>query len=215
VTRIDPSVDRDRMIALLRRRGIDDEDVLRAFATVPREIFVDGDDPYADMAQPTASGQTVSQPFVQALMTAAVRPDSGFAGASALEIGTGSGYQAAILAELGVTVVSIERHPGLATRAIENLTRAGLDGRVEVRTGDGTLGCPDRAPFDMVLVTAAAPAVSPPLLAQLRDDDARLVAPIGSTRNQDLVLVTRRRGEDTTRRLCPVVFVPLLGEHGV
>lgn len=203
------------MVRLLRRRGVTDEDVLRAFATVDRTHFVAGDEPYADRAQPTDLGQTVSQPFVAALMTAAVRPDAGYAGARVLEVGTGSGYQAAILAELGATVVSVERHADLAARAVVSLADAGYGDRVEVLTGDGTLGCPDRAPFDAILVTAAGPSIPPPLLAQMRPREGRLVAPIGPSGGQQLVLVTRRDGVDTRTALGPVVFVPLLGTFGV
>ncbi len=203
------------MVRLLRRRGVTDEDVLRAFATVDRSHFVTGDEPYADRAQPTDLGQTVSQPFVAAVMTAAVRPDGGFAGARILEVGTGSGYQAAILAELGARVLSVERHPELATRAVQNLAAGGYADAVEVRAGDGTHGCGDGAPFDAILVTAAGPLVPPPLLDQLRGDGGRLVAPIGPPDGQDLVLITRRDGVDTRTTLGAVVFVPLLGAFGV
>lgn len=203
------------MVRLLRARGVSDEEVLRAFATVDRGLFVAGPDPYADRAQPTALGQTVSQPFVAALMTQAARPESGYRGAHVLEVGTGSGYQAAILAELGASVTSIERHGGLAARAAANLERAGVAGAVEVRVGDGTLGCPDRAPFDAILVTAAAPTIPPPLVDQLQDDSGRLVAPLGPPTGQHLVVLTRSAGRDRLTRLCPVVFVPLRGAFGV
>jgi len=149
----------------LRRRGIGDAAVLRALEEVPRERFVDHEQTeaaYADQALPIACGQTISQPYVVAYMTEqlGVRPHH-----RVLEVGTGSGYQAAVLAELGAEVVTIERIPELAEQARASLVAAGYD--VEVRVGDGTLGVPELAPFDAIAVAAAADELPPALLEQL------------------------------------------------
>ena len=132
----DPALDRARMVAeQLEARGIRDPELLRAFATVERHRFVDGDEPYGDHALPVGSGQTISQPYVVAMMTAAARPSQGWRGANVLEVGTGSGYQAAVLAELGADVTTIERHEALATTA-----RQGLRGGRVRRSGEGRGG---------------------------------------------------------------------------
>ena len=207
--------DRARMVAeQLEARGIRDPDLLRAFATVERHRFVDEAEPYGDHALPLGSGQTISQPFVVAMMTAAARPDEGYAGARVLEIGTGSGYQAAILAELGAHVVSIERHASLAAGAREALHRAGYGERVEVIVGDGTRGWSARAPYRSILVTAGGPSVPTPLLEQLDPSRGRLVMPVGGREHQFLTLVVRNADEWQSSVLDPVVFVPLIGEHG-
>jgi protein-L-isoaspartate(D-aspartate) O-methyltransferase len=198
----------------LRARGIADERVLRAMAQLPREIFVPPSEQslaYADEALPIASGQTISQPYIVARMTELLAPR---AGDRVLEIGTGSGYQAAILALLGCLVVSIERHADLAETARERIARVGLGGAVEVRVGDGSVGDPAGAPWDGIVVTAAAPAIPPPLREQLSPDGGRLVIPVGSRRHQDLVLVVRHGDEWIERNDGPVVFVPLVGQEG-
>ena len=197
----------------LERRGIRDPEVLRAFLTVPRHLFVESDDPYGDHALAIGSGQTISQPYVVAAMTTAVRPSDGYRGAKVLEVGTGSGYAAAILAELGASVVTVERHEPLAARAKERLDATGYDG-VRVVVGDGTRGWEKEAPYDAVLVTAAGPHIPDPLRLQLSPDGGRLVMPVG-TRDQQWVTVLERHGGDYRQReVEPVVFVPLLGEHG-
>lgn len=198
----------------LEARGIRDRDLLRAFGTVERHIFVDGDEPYGDHALPVGSGQTISQPYVVALMSAAAQPKGGWRGASVLEVGTGSGYQAAILAELGADVTSIERHEDLAANARERLAAAGYGDNVEVIVGDGTRGWPAHAPYRSILVTAGGPSVPMPLLEQLDPSSGRLVMPVGDREHQHLNLVTREGDDYRTIELDPVVFVPLIGEHG-
>lgn len=198
----------------LEARGIRDAEVLRAFGAVERHAFVDGDEPYGDHAMPLGSGQTISQPFVVAMMTAAARPDGGWAGARVLEVGTGSGYQAAILAELGARVTSIERHASLAAEARDHLARAGFADRVEVVVGDGTQGWAATAPYRSILVTAGGPSVPTPLTEQLDASGGRLVMPVGDRRHQLLTVVVREGDEWSSTALEPVVFVPLVGEHG-
>ncbi len=196
----------------LERRGIRDPRVLRCMASVPRELFVPGAAAFAydDRALPIEAGQTISQPYIVARMTELLALDRG---ARVLEIGTGSGYQAAILACMGATVVSIERHAELAARARERLGQLGVSG-VEVRVGDGSRGDVVGAPWDGIIVTAAAPSLPEALREQLAVG-GRLVVPVGPRAQQDLVVV-ERRGEDewTERSDGPVVFVPLVGEGG-
>jgi len=207
--------DRARMVSeQLEARGIRDPDLLRAFATVERHRFVEDIEPYGDHALPVGSGQTISQPFVVAMMTSAARPGDGWEGAGVLEVGTGSGYQAAILAELGARVVSIERHAELADGARERLREAGYGDRVEVVVGDGTRGWEAGAPYRSILVTAAGPTVPRPLLEQLDRSGGRLVMPVGDRLHQNLTLVVRQGDDWQGRTLEPVVFVPLIGEHG-
>jgi protein-L-isoaspartate(D-aspartate) O-methyltransferase len=198
----------------LEARGIRDPDLLRAFGTVERHRFVDDAEPYGDHALPVGAGQTISQPFVVAMMTAAARPEGGWQDAAVLEVGTGSGYQAAILAELGAHVTSIERHASLAASARERLGAAGYGDRVEVVVGDGTQGWPAGAPYRSILVTAGGPSVPTPLMEQLETSGGRMVMPVGDRYHQNLVLVVRNGEDWTTTTLEPVVFVPLIGEHG-
>jgi protein-L-isoaspartate(D-aspartate) O-methyltransferase len=194
-------------------RGLTDPELLRAFVTVPRHAFVREGSPYADEALPLPAGQTISQPFIVALMTDAGRPAAGWQGARALEIGTGSGYQAAILAELGARVTSIERHRELSEQAAHRLADAGYDD-VRLVVGDGTRGWPGGAPYDAVIVTAAGPSIPQPLLEQLAPDGGRLVMPVGTRWHQDLTVVERRGSELISSLREPVVFVPLIGEYG-
>lgn len=194
-------------------RGLTDPELQRAFATVPRHRFVESGSPYADEALPLPAGQTISQPYVVALMTDAARPASGWRGARALEIGTGSGYQAAILAELGAAVTSVERHATLSETAARRLAEAGYDG-VRLVVGDGTQGWPAGGPYDAVIVTAAGPSVPQPLLEQLSAEGGKLVMPVGSRVHQELTVVERRGSELVSSRRDAVVFVPLIGEHG-
>jgi len=197
----------------LRARGIRDERVLDAMATVPREEFV-GDAQrgwaYADEALPIDCRQTISQPYIVARMTELLDPRPG---ANVLEVGTGSGYQAAVLAALGTNVLSIERHADLVDTARERLTRLGFAEHVEVREGDGSLGAPDRAPFDGIIVTAAAPAIPVPLREQLADG-GRVVIPVGTRFEQQLLVVIRHGNEWREYPDGAVVFVPLVGEEG-
>ena len=215
LSRRDPESARARMVAeQLEARGIGDPDLLRAFATVPRHLFVEGEQPYGDHALPLGSGQTISQPYIVARMTQLGRPPEGWRGASTLEVGTGSGYQAAILAELGANVISIERHESLAEEAVRRLIAAGHD-RVRVVVGDGTQGWPGDAPYRSILVTAGGPSVPQPLLEQLDPDGGRLVMPVGTRDHQWLTLVERAGDSVTSTEMEPVVFVPLIGRYGL
>jgi len=194
----------------LRRRGISDQGVLRAMEEVPRENFVSPgfvESAYADQALPIECGQTISQPFVVAYMTERleVAPDH-----RVLEIGAGSGYQAAVLSRLAREVVSIERYRTLADAAREKLKALGY-GNVTIRVGDGMAGAPDLAPFDRIMVTAAAEDVPQALLAQLAED-GKMVLPVGPRHDaQYLVKLTKHPGGGLTREeLIAVRFVPLL-----
>jgi protein-L-isoaspartate(D-aspartate) O-methyltransferase len=164
---------------------------------------------YADSALPIGEGQTISQPYIVALMTEELRL---LGDEKVLEIGTGSGYQAAVLSRLVSEVYTIERHAVLAERARALLLELGYH-NLHVCVGDGTKGWPEAAPFQAIMITAAAPDVPQPLLEQL-DDGARLVAPIGQAGYQNLVCVTRKGERFDTQELAPVAFVPLIGEHG-
>jgi protein-L-isoaspartate(D-aspartate) O-methyltransferase len=198
----------------LRARGIANERVLEAMASLPRERFVPEERrpiAYADEALPIPAGQTISQPWIVARMTELLSPK---AGDRVLDIGTGSGYQAAILALLGARVVSIERQPELAASARQRLTELGFGDEVEVRLGDGSLGDPADAPWDGILVAAAAPAIPASLREQLSPDGGRLVIPVGDRRRQDLLLVIRQGDTWLERNDGPCVFVPLVGEEG-
>ena len=203
--------DGPELARLMARRGIRDERVLAALATVPREQFVPERlrrHAYADRALPIGSGQTISQPFMVATMLEALALDGG----RVLDVGTGSGYQAALLAELADEVVTIERVPELAEEARQTLERTGY-GDVDVRVGDGTLGVPERAPFDGIVVAAAAPAVPEMLYEQLAPG-GRIVVPVGSRRDQWLETVERRPDGPVRSRTVPCRFVPLLGSGG-
>jgi protein-L-isoaspartate(D-aspartate) O-methyltransferase len=197
----------------LRGRGIHDEAVLAVMATLPRDLFVPPDMlpyAYADDALPIAAGQSISQPWMVARMTELLEPRPNM---RVLEVGTGSGYQAAVLAQLGCTVVSVERHAELADAARTRLDELGLDDRIRVVVGDGSVGRPEDAPFDAIVVTAAAPVIPPALPGQLVDG-GRLVVPVGKWQRQELVLIVRH-GEAFERRDCGAcVFVPLIGESG-
>lgn len=197
----------------LQRRGIKDRRVLEAMSSVHRELFVPNVPAslaYDDSALPIDAGQTISQPYMVARMTELLQVE---AGDRILEIGTGSGYQAAILARLGARVTTIERHADLAEQARERL--AALDiGGVDLRVGDGSRGDPDGAPWDGIVVTAAAPAIPDALREQLAIG-ARLVIPVGPRYQQDLIVVERRGPADWDEWSDgAVVFVPLVGEGG-
>jgi protein-L-isoaspartate(D-aspartate) O-methyltransferase len=207
---------RERMVRdQIERRGLTDPELLRAFRTVARDRFVESPFPYGDLALPIDEGQTISQPFIVAYMTDAARPSrpDAWRGARALDVGTGSGYQAAILAELGAEVTSIERFPDLSARAGEALRAAGY-ADVRLVVGDGTRGVPEHAPYDAIIVGAAGPSVPAPLVEQLSPDGGKLVIPIGSLSHQQLTVVQRRGEETVTKLREAVVFVPLIGDHG-
>jgi protein-L-isoaspartate(D-aspartate) O-methyltransferase len=199
----------------LRARGIDDERVLAAMAAVPRELFVPEElrpHAYDDGALPLAFGQTVSQPFIVAFICQALAVGPGD---RVLDVGTGSGYQAAVLAELGGVVYSIERIPELAKAAREALDAAGY-GQVEVVVGDGALGLPAEAPFHAIAVAAASREVPPQLWAQL-EEGGRIALPLGSRRWQRLCVLERTRGGNRLIATVPARFVPLIvgEEQGV
>jgi protein-L-isoaspartate(D-aspartate) O-methyltransferase len=204
---------RERMVERqLRRRGIADERVLSAMGEVPRELFVEERlrrRAYADGALPTTSGQTISQPWIVAAITEALE----LSGVErVLEIGTGSGYSTAVLARLAAEVVSIERYAELAEGAKGRLAKLGIR-NVEIRVGDGSVGAPERAPYDAIAVHATAPAAPPSLLAQLADG-GRLVAPVAE-KGADMLTVFKRETDGIdSRRIAPCRFVPLVGDEG-
>ncbi len=196
----------------LRRRGIEDARVLAAMGAVPREEFVperSRRSAYADSALPIGAGQTISQPWVVAAICQAL---SLRGSERVLEVGTGSGYSAAVLARLAAAVIGVERHEPLARRAAAVLARIGVD-NVRVMVGDGSRGYPEEAPFDAIAVHASAPAAPPALLDQLAEG-GRLVVPI-ATRESDELTLLRRVGERIERKLiAPCRFVPLIGAEG-
>lgn len=205
--------DRLRMVEeQLRRRGIRDERVLAAMAEVPREAFLPPEnrsEAYADRPIPIAAGQTISQPYVVAAMleAAKIQPAD-----RVLEIGTGSGYQTALLARLAAEVVSIERHAVLADSAREVLRCLGFN-NVQVLVADGTEGHAAGAPYQAIIVSAAAPHLPAPLLAQVAEG-GRIVIPVGDAYTQQLQVVEKAGGEAVIRRLELVRFVPLIGAQG-
>jgi protein-L-isoaspartate(D-aspartate) O-methyltransferase len=205
---------RQRMVRdQLRGRGIRDERVLDAMGAVPREAFVAPDRrdlAYADEAVGIEHGQTVSQPWIVARMTELLDPRPG---ERVLELGTGSGYQTAIVARLGATVTSLERHAELADRARERLTTLGLADGIEIRIADGSLGDPGGAPYDGIIVTAATPSIPTELLDQMADG-GRMVIPVGPRDRQILTLVVRDGAEWRETPHGAVVFVPLIGAGG-
>ncbi|MEA3469385.1 MAG: protein-L-isoaspartate(D-aspartate) O-methyltransferase [Thermodesulfobacteriota bacterium] len=205
---LDSKLKRQKMVASqLKSRGISDPLVLRAMATVPRHLFVPSHFrrlAYGDGPLPIGHGQTISQPYIVAYMTEILHIKQEH---KVLEVGTGSGYQAAVLAELTDRVYTIEIVPELADTAAERLKETGCSS-VNVRQGDGYHGWPEEASFDAIMVTAAAEFIPPPLLQQLKEG-GRMVIPVGSPFTiQHLMLVERKQGTITTRSLMPVRFVP-------
>jgi len=196
----------------IERRGIVDPRILEAMRSVPRHLFVPEEyiqDAYNDHPLPIGSGQTISQPYIVAFMTNILDLHGD---ENVLEIGTGSGYQAAVLAQLVKTVHSVERIPELAQHASRTLSKLGIT-NVQVHQGDGTLGWPADAPYQAILVTAAAPAAPQALLDQL-DLNGRMVIPVGTRFYQTLELWKKSKKGCKVQEVLPVVFVPLKGEQG-
>jgi protein-L-isoaspartate(D-aspartate) O-methyltransferase len=209
-----PEEERELMVERqLRDRGIRSEEVLRVMGEVPREAFLPPGrkaEAYRDQALPLSKGQTLSQPYMVAVMTEALslRPED-----RVLEIGTGSGYQTTVLAELAAEVYTVERIESLTEEARRNLQELGVE-NVHFRVGDGTKGWPEQAPFQAILVTAGAPRIPDTLRDQLDPEGGRLVIPVGDRYMQDLTRMTRRGEEFQSESLLSCRFVPLLGEEG-
>ena len=204
-------VERDEMISLLREKGIKDERLLSAMLKVERHEFVSmpfKNRSYEDSALPIGEEQTISQPYTVAIMTEALEVHRGD---RILEIGTGSGYQAAVLVEMGAKVFTIERHSALLNDARKQLERLKYD--VVSKAGDGTLGWKDFAPFDGIIATAAAPDVPEPLKEQL-NDGGRLVIPVGDLNVQDLCIIKRVHSSFHSRMINGFKFVPMIGKKG-
>ncbi|MBI5464557.1 MAG: protein-L-isoaspartate(D-aspartate) O-methyltransferase [Ignavibacteriales bacterium] len=203
--------ERRELVQQLRERGITDERVLEAMAKVNRHEFVRQpfqNRAYEDTALPLAAGQTISQPYTVAFMTQEIAPH---AGSKILEIGTGSGYQAAVLAELECHVFTIERQMELFLAARKTFTRCGY--KIQTRYGDGTIGWSEHAPYDGIMVTAAAPQIPETLLKQL-GVGGRLVIPIGDKEVQSVVIVQNTPEGYTRREVAGFKFVPLIGKQG-
>jgi len=209
-----PALDAAGMVEKqLRRRGIRDPRVLRAMLSIPREEFVPEAlrrETYSDAPLPIGHGQTITQPYMTALMAELLelRGDE-----KVLDVGTGSGYHAAVLGALARVVISIERIPELAEVARANLRRAGLDSNISIICGDGSTGIAEESPFDAISVAAATPQTPPTLIAQLNDPGI-LVIPQGDRQDQELQVVRKERGRITTRFLSGCRFVPLVGREG-
>lgn len=211
--KIDFRRNRERMVKEIEARGVSDPAVLRVMRKLPRHLFMDEallPQAYGDHALPLGQGQTISQPYIVAWMTELLQVEPGM---RVLEIGTGSGYQTAVLAALGTSVFSVERVKELAAQARARLAAMRFL-RVRIKLDDGTLGWPDEAPFDRILVTAAGPKVPEPLVEQLADP-GRMVLPVGASRGgQSLMLITKENGRVTSRNMGGVMFVDLVGAHG-
>jgi protein-L-isoaspartate(D-aspartate) O-methyltransferase len=204
---------RELLVETLRSKGIRDLAVLRAIAEVPRHLFVPEylrHRAYDDAALPIGKGQTISQPWIQARSLEAL---SLTGRGTVLEVGTGSGYQTALLARLAGTVVSIERVRALSEQAQASLAAAGLQRKIHLVVGDGSLGWPPLAPYEGIVVAAASPDVPTPLVKQL-DEGGRLVVPVGGRETQQLTLIIRTGTTYSTLALSDARFVPLIGQHG-
>ena len=196
----------------IRARGIRDERVLSAMAVVPRHSFVPADrigDSYADSALPIGEGQTISQPFMVAAMASALMLRGN---ERVLEIGAGSGYQAAVLSLLARQVIAVEARPRLAAIARERLGRLGF-ADVRIEEGDGSVGLPGNAPYDAILVSAAAPAIPQPLFDQLAEG-GRIAIPIGDAKEQQVIRIVKQNGQADREGLYHCRFVPLTGRYG-
>lgn len=207
------AVSRARMVeSQLRARGIRDPLVLEAFADVPRHRFVRSpnlEEAYADYPLPIGEAQTISQPYIVALMLQELMIKKG---EKTLEIGTGSGYQTALLAEMGCNVYTIERFASLQNRAKAALDELGYT-EINYKVGDGTLGWAEEAPFDCITIGAAAPKTPPTLIGQL-SDKGRMILPIGGPGRQELTMIEKIDGRIRERVICSCVFVQLIGREG-
>ncbi len=204
-------VEREDMINLLTQRGIQDKELLRAMSLVDRHEFVQapfGNRAYEDSALPIGHSQTISQPYTVAFMTQCLEIRQGD---KVLEIGTGSGYQAAILSEMGARVFTIERHMDLLTQARKRFEK--LNYEIASKCGDGTIGWKEFSPFDKIMVTAGAPEIPEPLLGQLKEGGL-LVIPIGDLEVQNLHVVKRSGIHFETKEIVGFKFVPLIGKRG-
>ena len=193
-------------------RGIKDQKLLDAFQKVERHKFIPKDlasNAYADFPVPIGNGQTISQPYIVALMTECLNLTGK---EKVLEVGTGSGYQTAILAELSKEVYSIERFENLAKMAQGVLNELGYT-NIKIRVGDGTLGWPEEAPFDRIIITAASPRIPLPLTEQLKDN-GKLIMPLGESFSQVLTLFEKKKDKLESMQICGCVFVPLVGKYG-
>jgi protein-L-isoaspartate(D-aspartate) O-methyltransferase len=207
-----PEIACERLIKKLREKGITDEKVLDAFRKVPRHLFVDSmlyAQAYDDNALPLGNGQTISQPYVVALMTQILKLGKD---EKILEIGTGSGFQTAILAQFSRRVYSIERNRDLATMALKRLRQMGYE-NIVFKTGDGTRGWVQHAPFDKIIVTAGAPAIPQELFDQMAMG-GRMIIPTGDRSVQELEVYDKLPGGMQKSKAGAVVFVPLIGEKG-
>ncbi len=203
--------ERKEMVELIRHRGVKDENLLKVIERIPRHLFVTDlfiGRAYEDSPLPIGKSQTISQPYTVAVMTEALEIKKG---SKVLEVGTGSGYQAAILAEMGVRVFTIERHMELLNASRKIFEKLGYP--IVSKCGDGTIGWAEFAPYDGIIVTAAAPEIPQALLDQLADG-GKLVIPIGSMEFQDLHVVTRKKDKFLRKEICGFKFVPLIGKMG-
>ncbi len=204
---------RQTLVEELRKRGIHDDRVLEAMVAIPRDKFLDPTfvlRAYEDSALPIGEGQTISQPYTVAYQTQTLRLQPG---EKVLEIGTGSGYQTAILAKMGMRIFTIERHVELLEAARKRLEALGFH-KVISRAGDGSRGWPEFAPFDAIVVTAGAPDVPESLTKQLSPNGGRMVIPIGSQQKQTMYLIERNGEKLSAKELADFAFVPLIGKEG-
>lgn len=210
---LDPDLARKHMVEeQIKKRGIEDEKVLEAFISVKRHLFVPGpfdEAAYSDRPLPIGRGQTISQPYMVALMTECLRLEGT---ERVLEVGTGSGYQAAILASIAKEVYTVERDEKLLEGAKKILLKEGFT-NIEFDARDGTKGWEEKAPFDGIIVTAASPGIPESLKEQLAEG-GRLVIPVGSRYSQMLITVTKKGRDFETEDVCGCIFVPLVGEEG-
>jgi len=203
---------REMVVRQIRRRGIRSSRVIEAMETVPRHLFVPPEHAaaaYTDSPLPIGEGQTISQPYIVAAMAEALSLDGR---ERVLEVGAGSGYQAAVLSRLAQEVIAVETQPALGAAARERLTRLAFT-NVWIEEGDGSLGWPAGAPYGAILVAAGAPAIPQPLVDQLAEG-GRLVIPVGPADHQELLRITKKEGKLKTESLFPCRFVPLIGLHG-